>query len=173
MYPMYIQRVEQTKDEQVLSLIESIGQHYRTNIGNRYVRNAFRFLQLEDKEWALIESVTEKAEYYEYQGYHLDELYERVLALARFVYHARRELAPQLRARLSSYSSGPGPLGNDRVLRDMAVNNFGANLSILADLVNELYERVVRIDDDSSRGRKPVYATMRGLEEIGTYLVPA
>ena len=163
--------MQQTKDEQILSIVDSIGQHYRTNIGNRYVRNAFSILPLDAKDWSLIESVTEKSDYYRYQGYHLDELYERVLALALFVHHARRDLAPKLRAILSNYSSGPGPLGNDKVLRDMAVNNFAANLSILADLTNELYERVVEIDDASSRGRKPVYATMRQLEDVGRYLV--
>ena len=162
----------QTKDDEIFGLIDSIGQHYRTNLGNRYVRNAFHVLPLDAKEWALIESVTEKAEYYRYQGYHFDELYERILALARFVYHARRELAPQLRARLSTYSSGPGPLGNDRILRDMAVNNFGSNLSILADLVNQLYARTVELDTADARGRKPIYQTMRGLDELGTYLVP-
>ncbi len=168
---MYIPVVEQTKDEQVLTLVDSIGQHYRTNLGNRYVRNAFSILPLDAKDWNLIESVTEKSDYYRYQGYHLDELYERIYALALFIHHARTDLAPKLRAILSNYSSGPGPLGNDRVLRDMAVNNFAANLGILADLVNELYERTVELDDASSRGRTPVYATMRQLEDVGRYLV--
>ncbi|MFW6293253.1 MAG: hypothetical protein ACOC7V_13140 [Spirochaetota bacterium] len=163
----------QTKDEEILSLIDTIGQHYRTNIGNRYVRNAFNVLPLDAKEWAVIESVTEKAEYYRYQGYHLDELYERIVVLARFVYHARRELQPQLRARLSTYSSGPGPLGNDRILRDMAVNNFQSNLSILADLVNKLYSRAVDLDVEMARGKTPVYRSMRELDELGTYLVPS
>lgn len=162
----------QTKDEEILNLIDTIGQHYRTNLGNRYVRNAFSILPLDPKEWALIESVTEKAELYRFQGYHFDELYDRVLALARFVYHARRELQPQLRARLSTYSSGLGPLGNDRVLRDMAVNNFGSNLSILADLVNKLYSRAAEIDVEMAKGKMPVYKSMRGLDELGTYLVP-
>lgn len=164
--------MQQTKDEEIFGLIDSIGQHYRTNIGNRYVRNAFSVLPLDAKDWALIESVTEKAEYHQYQGYHMDELYERILALGRFIYHARRELAPQLRARLSTYSSGPGPLGNDRVLRDMAVNNFDSNLSILADLVNKLYARTVEVDTELARGHMPVYKSFRGLDEIGTYLVP-
>ncbi|MFW5688856.1 MAG: hypothetical protein ACOC1U_04715 [Spirochaetota bacterium] len=163
----------QTKDEEIFNLIDSIGQHYRTNLGNRYVRNAFSVLPLDAKEWGLIESVTEKAEYYRYQGYHMDELYERILALARFIYHGRRELAPQLRARLSTYSSGPGPLGTDKILRDMAVNNFASNLSILADLVNQLYQRTVQIDQELARGKTPVYKKMRELEELGTYLVPA
>ncbi len=162
----------QTKDEEIMNLIDTIGQHYRTNLGNRYVRSAFSILPLDNKEWGLIESVTEKAEYHRYQGYHLDELYERIVALARFVYHARKELQPQLRARLSTYSSGPGPLGNDKILRDMAVNNFDSNLSILADLVNKLYARAVELDMEMARGKTPVYKSMRELDELGTYLVP-
>jgi hypothetical protein len=163
----------QTKDDEIFGLIDSIGEHYRTNLGNRYVRNAFSVLPLDAKEWALIESVTEKADYYRYQGYHMDELYDRILALARFIYHARRELAPQLRVRLSTYSSGPGPLGNDRILRDMAVNNFASNLSILADLVNQLYQRVVEVDQELAKGKMPVYKSIRSLDELGTYLVPS
>jgi len=162
----------QTKDEEIFNLIDTIGHHYRTNIGNRYVRNAFNVLPLDAKDWSIIESVTEKSEHYRYQGYHLDELYDRIVALARFIYHARRELLPQLRSRLSNYSSGPGPLGNDRVLRDMAVSNFQSNLSIMADLVNRLYSRTVEIDIERARGKVPVYKSMRELDEIGTYLVP-
>jgi hypothetical protein len=162
----------QTKDEEIFDLIDAIGQHYRSNIGNRYVRNAFSVLPLDTKDWGLIESVTEKAEYHRYQGYHIDELYDRILALARFIYHARKELQPQLRARLSTYSSGPGPLGNDKVLRDMAVSNFDSNLSILADLVNKLYTRTVEIDKQMANGRCPVRDSMPDLAEIGTYLVP-
>jgi hypothetical protein len=162
----------QTKDEEIMNLIDSIGQHYRNNLGNRFVRNAFSVLPLDTKQWGLMESVTEKADYYRYQGYHLDELYDRIIVLARFVYHARRELQPQLRARLSTYSSRPGPSGNDRILRDMAVNNFESNLSILADLVNQLYGRVVELDVQQANGKVPVYKTVRELDELGTYLVP-
>lgn len=162
----------QTKDEEIFNLIESIGQHYRTNIGNRFVRNAFSSLPLDTKDWTLVESITEKSEYYRYQGYHLDELYERILALARFIYHARIELQPNLRNRLSAYGSGTAPTPNDRVLRDMAVNNFGSNLAIFADLVNKLYARTVEVDKDLARGRMPVYKSIRELEELGTFLVP-
>jgi hypothetical protein len=161
----------QTKDEQIMNLIDTIGQHYRQNLGNRYVRNSFSILPLDARDWDLIESVTEKANYYQHQGYHFDELYERVLALGRFVYHARRELKPQLRARLGLGSQGPAPVGNERLLRDMAVNNFGANLSILADMVNELYTLVVSLDNKSARGRKPVHESYGELSQIGSYLV--
>jgi hypothetical protein len=162
----------QIKDGEVMSLIESIGAHYRTNIGNRYIRGAFRVLPLDQGSWNVIESITEKSEYYSLQGYHLDELYERILALAEFVYHARREVQPKLRMMLSSYATGSIPTGNERILRDMAVNNFASNLSILADLVNKLYSRIVDLDMEAHRHGSPVYKTFKGLSEIGQYLVP-
>ena len=155
-----------------MQLIDQIGQHYRANIGNRYVRSALRTLPLEHKEWDLIESVTEKASYYQHQGYHLDELYDRILVLGRFVFHARRELQPKLRMLLTGSGSGPAPTGNDRVLRDMAVNNFASNLSILADMVNQLYSCAVAIDDQITRPRAPVHTTVPELKELGGYLVP-
>lgn len=162
----------QIKDGEVMSIIDSIGAHYRTNIGNRYIRGAFKVLPMDSSAWNAIESVTEKSDYYELQGYHFDELYERILALAQFVYHARRELQPQLRMMLSGSSSGGVPTGNERILRDMAVNNFASNLAILADLVNKLYTRTVELDMEANRHGRPVYKTIRGLDEIGQYLVP-
>lgn len=162
----------QVKDSEVMSLIESISTHYRTNIGNRYIRGAFRILPIDQATWNVIESITEKSEYFALQGYHFDELYERILALARFVYHARRELQPQLRMMLSSYASGSVPTGNERILRDMAVNNFASNLSILADAVNQLYTRTVELDTEAHRDGRPVYKTIKGLDEIGQFLVP-
>lgn len=161
----------QTKDEQIMNLIETIGRHYRQNLGNRYVRNAFSVLQLDAKDWDLIESVTEKSNYYQHQGYHFDELYERVLALGHFIYHARRELKPQLRNRLGIGVGGPAQVGNERLLRDMAVNNFGANLSILADMVNELYTLTVTLDNQQARGKRPVHDNYKELQQIGSYLV--
>ena len=162
----------QVKDGEVMSLIESIGAHYRTNIGNRYIRGAFRVLPIDQAAWNTIESVTEKADYYSLQGYHFDELYERIVAMAGFVYHARRELQPQLRMMLSSYASGSIPTGNERILRDMAVNNFASNLSILADLVNKLYSRTVDLDMEENRHGRPVCKDFKGLSEVGQYLVP-
>ena len=162
----------QIKDSEVMSIIDSIGEHFRTNIGNRYIRGAFRVIPLDQRTWNLLESVTEKSNYYSLQGYHFDELYDRILALAEFVYHARRELQPQLRMMLSSATGGALPSGNERILRDMAVNNFASNLSILADLVNKLYTRVVALDIEAHRNGTPVYKSMKGLSEIGQYLVP-
>ncbi|MDR2257626.1 MAG: hypothetical protein LBE14_00600 [Treponema sp.] len=157
----------QVRDAQVIRLIERIGEHYRTNISNRYIRPALLQLPLEKQSWDLIEILTEKIEQYRYQGFHLDELYRQIAAAARFVALTRRELAPTLRNRLS----GGGNSGSDKVLREMAVNNFGSNLQLFADLVNELYVNLVELDKLDARGRRPLYLQMPELQDIGRMLV--
>ncbi|TVQ36203.1 MAG: hypothetical protein EA384_14880 [Spirochaetaceae bacterium] len=155
-------------------MIEAIGNHFRANLNNRYLRQAVMTLTLDRPTWNLIEQLTEKSEYYRLQGYHLDELYDRILAMARFVYHARRELQPHLRALLARQNSPAGMTisGNDRVLREMSVNNFASNLNILADLVDKFYHKVVDIDRERHHGRQPAYSRIKELHELGRYLVP-
>ena len=155
------------KDAHVIRLVERIGEHYRTNISNRFIRPTLLQLPLEKQSWDLIETLTEKIEQYRYQGFHLDELYRQIIAAARFVSVIRRDLAPTLRSRLST-SGGNGP---DRVLREMAVNNFGSNLQVFADLVNELYVSLVELDKSSAKGRRPQYASIPELGDVGRMLV--
>ena len=156
------------RDAQIVRLIERIGEHYRTNISNRFIRPALLQLPLEKQSWDLIEILTEKIEQFRYQGFHLDELYRQIIAAARFVSITRRDLVPTLRNRLSSGSSGSG---SDRVLRDMAVNNFGSNLQVFADLVNELYVNLVELDKLEAKGKRPLYMSIPELQDIGRLLV--
>lgn len=60
---------------------------------------------------------------------------------------------------------------SDKVFRDMAITNFGPNLKILADKVNELYVKVVAIDKESAGVKSPVFSQIPELKEIGRYLV--
>ena len=154
------------RDAQIIRLVERIGEHYRTNISNRFIRPALLQLPLEKQSWDLIEVLTEKIEQYRYQGFHLDELYRQIVACARFVAITRREMVPTLRNRLSGGASGP-----DRVLRDMAVNNFGSNLQLFADLVNELYVSLVELDKLQAKGHRPLYMSIPELQDIGRMLV--
>jgi len=156
------------RDAQIIRLIERIGEHYRTNISNRFIRPALLHLPLEKQSWDAIETLTEKIEQYRYQGFQLDELYRQIIAAARFVAFTRRELVPTLRSRLSASGSGSGP---DRVLRDMAVNNFGSNLQVFADLVNELFVKLVELDKAAAKGHRPFYMTMPELQDVGRMLV--
>jgi hypothetical protein len=148
--------LEQIKDAQVMRLIERIGEHYKTNISNRYIRPALLQLPLDKTTWDNIESLTEKFEQYRYEGFHLDELYRQIAATARFVVATRREVAPSLRYRLSEGSSG----GSDRVMRDMAVNTFTANLELFAKLLCELYNRVKDLDSVHASNKGPLYRQM-------------
>lgn len=156
----------QVRDAQIVRLLERLGEHYRSNISNRFIRPALLQLPIEKQNWDLIEALTEKVEAYQYQGTHLDELYHQVIAAARFVSITRRELVPGLRNRLGGSSSG-----QDRVLRDMAVNNFASNLQLFADMVNELYITLVELDKIDAKGHRPLYLSIPELQEIGRLLI--
>jgi len=158
----------QIKNPEIFAAVESLGEHFRTNISNRFTRRAISSMILDPGTWHLIEELTEKVENYRYQGYHFDEIYSQVLAISRFVYQARRDVLPNIRV-LASVNDRIGD--SDKVFRDMAVANFGPNLKILADKVNELYMRVVAIDKDSAGQKSPVFAQIPELKEIGRYLV--
>lgn len=156
----------QIKNPEVYSMIEAIGHHYKTNISNRFTRGALSMLILENATWNQIEELTEKTDNYRYQGYHLDELYALILAMARFISAARKQASQSLR-----YGSVDKLSPQDKVLRDMVVNNFGSNLNILADSLNKLYVKIVELDKDAAMGRQPVYLKFPELGELGRYLV--
>lgn len=160
----------QLKNPDILAAIEAIGEHYRGNISNRFTRRALSTMTLDPGSWNLIEDFTEKLENYRYQGYHLDELYSQILAMARFVYQARKQIGPNLKY-LSQASGIERVSDADRIFRDMAVNNFGSNLKILADRLNELYVKVAAIDKESCGQKPPIYTQIPELREIGRYLV--
>ena len=157
------------RDANIIRLIERLSEHYKSNISNRFIRPALLQLPMEKQAWDLIESLTEKIEQYRYQGYHLDELYRQIAACARFVAVARRDLVPSLRTRLSSgVNASTGP---DKVLKDMAVNNFASNLQLFADIVNELFLKLVEFDKVQAKGKRPVYMNLPELSDIGRLLV--
>jgi hypothetical protein len=153
----------QIQDASIARLVEKIGEHYRTNISNRFIRPALLQLPFDNQSWDLLEDLTERA----IHGIHLDELYRQIVAAAHFVALVRRELLPGLRGRIAR-SDTPG---QDKVLRDMAVNNFASNLQVFADLVNELFIKLVEADKIDSKGHLPLYAQMPELANIGRLLV--
>jgi hypothetical protein len=159
----------QVRDGHVIRLIEHIGEHYRSNIANRFIRPVLLQLPLEKQAWDQIEILTEKIDQFRYQGFDLIELYRQIAASAYFVSLTRREIVPGLRNRINNTSSASS--GSDRVLRNMAVNNFGSNIKIFADLVNELYVILVELDKKDAKGHRPLYLQIPELEEIGSLLV--
>jgi len=158
--------LDRIKDARVISLIEQIGEHYRSNISNRFLRPILLQLNIDKTTWDHIETLTEKMEMYLYQGFHLDELYRQIAACARFVEVARNNMVPTLRNKV-----GAMPNSNDKILRDMAASNFKANLQLFADQLNQLYIFLVEIDRAQANKRPAVYTQIQELYNVGRLLV--
>lgn len=163
------------KNQDIVKLVEKSNLHYISNIYNRHIRKAFMNMQMSRPAWETLERFTDKSDYYKVQGYQFQEIYEYIHAAATFVYHAKREVLPNLKnllfggsdTMLSRQSAG----GGDMILRKMAMDNFGANLSIFADLINELYIKTVAIDKEEHKGQRAVYERIDELKEVGQLLI--
>jgi hypothetical protein len=149
---------------QVLRILEQIENHYQANIATPFIRPALLQLPLDPQDWTQIEMLTQKQA--RNLGFDLNDLYRQVSAAARFISMVRRELLPTLRIRLRN-DVPP----SHKVFRDMAINNFGSNLKVFADLLNELYLALVELDRQSSRGHMPLYLQMPELLDVGHMLV--
>ena len=149
------------KDTMVIRLIEQIGKHYQANISNRFIRPLLLQLQLDKNTWDQIELLTEKAEMFSYQGFHLDELYRQIVACARFIEVARSGLIPNIRSKLAAV-----PSGSDKILREMAASNFVSNLQVFSDLLNELYVNLINLDKQSANKKPPVYTQVPELSSV-------
>ena len=156
----------QLKDPDIYRIVEKIGDHFTSNVSNRFIRKALVVLELAQSEWDRLENLTSKTDYYKQNGFTFDELYEMVLAAAHFIHEARQKLLPNIRGMLAH-----GSTEQDRVLRDMAAQNFGVNLAIFSDLVNELYLKTTALDRAAHEKKRPVYERIPELKDIGKLLV--
>jgi hypothetical protein len=154
------------KDPDIFRIVEKVGDHYINNVSNRFIRKALMILELQQAEWDRLDNLTSKSEYYKQQGFQFDELYEMVLAAAHFIHEARVKMLPNIRGML-----GAGSNDQERVLRDMAAQNFGVNLKIMADLVNELYLKTTSLDKAAHEKKRPVFERIPELKELGKMLV--
>ncbi len=154
------------KDPGVFKVVEKMGDHFQTNISNRFIRKALPMLDLRQSEWDRLENLTNELENYKIRGFEFDELYETVLAAAHFIFQARARMVPNIRTILAA-----GAGDSERVLRDMAAQNFPLNLSIFSDQVNELYMKTANLDRQAHSKSKPVYERIPELKDIGRMLV--
>ncbi len=164
------------RNEEIFKIIEKIRNHYHTNLNNRFIRKALLLMKVPRGTWDAIARLTEKTDFYKIQGYPYKELYEQIHAAATFVHQARIDVAPRLRALLSDgtetvFSRQNQKGGEDKTLRDMAINNFPANLGVFSDLVNELYVKAVEQDKAEHPNERPVFERMAELKEIGRLLI--
>jgi len=163
------------RDEKLFKIIEKLRAHYHDNLNNRFVRKALLLMKVPSGTWDALGRLTEKNDLYKIQGYHYKELYEQIHAAATFVFQARIDVLPRLKAMLSSgtdtvFSRSKAEEPKDRILLEMAINNFPANLGVFSDLVNELYVRAAELDRQDHPKEKPVYEHMPELKELGRLL---
>lgn len=156
------------KDPEIFKIIERIGDHYQNNISNRFIRKVLVLLDLPQSEWDRLDSLTTKSEYYKNQGFQFEELYEMVIAAAHFIYQARTKMLPNLKNIIAQ-----GGTDADRVLREMAAQNFPLNLGVLSDQINELYLKTTSLDREAHDKKRPVYERIPELKDIGRFLVNA
>jgi len=162
------------RNEEIFKIIEKIRNHYHTNLNNRFIRKALLLMKVPRGTWDAIARLTEKTDLYKIQGYPYKELYEQIHAAATFVHQAKIDVAPRLRILLSGgaervFSRQKG--GEDKILLDMAINNFPANLGVFSDLINELYVKAVEQDKADHPNERPVFERMPELKEIGRFLI--
>jgi hypothetical protein len=139
-------------DPGVLKAITTLGEHFQRNVNNPYVRDILLSLDVSDSDWRMIERLTMPRQIDGIQGYGLEELYDGIVAMARFVYTARRAAVPKIG---NFVSQGASPMVK------MAIKAFPANLLSFSEMVFDLYKRVRSLDEAASSG------TMQGrIEEL-------
>ena len=148
--------------DSVIRLIKQLVDHYNTNIANRFTRPVLVQLPFDPVLWDQIKAITERYDQPGYKGHRIDDLYQQILALTKFVEVVRREVAPSLRYKIV----GNYPDKMDRVVREMTINNFSDNLQIFANLIYELYTKLVELDTEASKGKIPVYKQYAELDDI-------
>jgi len=153
-------------DYDVFDTLDEVRKHYRSNMSNTFIRSALLSMDMPYDQRNSIENVTEKLEMYKNQGYRFEELYNGIYSLAVFIYKARLDVIPGIK--VSSLLKDASP--SEKVLAGMAADNLKANLNILADRVNELYLKVVRLDVKSHKVKSPVYTRMEELDKLGQLL---
>ena len=162
------------RNEEIFKIVDKIREHYHTNLNNRYVRKALLLMRVPRGTWDAIARLTEKTDFYKIQGYPYKDLYEQIHAAATFVHHAKVEVIPRLRDLLTGgtqtvFSREKG--GEDKILLEMAINNFPANLGVFSDMIDSLYVKTVEQDKADHPNERPVFERMPELKEIGRLLI--
>jgi hypothetical protein len=166
--------MESVRNQEIFKIVEKIREHYHTNLNNQYIRKALLLMKVPRGTWDAIARLTEKSDFYKIQGYPYKELYEQIYAAATFVHHAKIEVTPNLKQLVSGGTDtvfSRGKPGEDRILLDMAITNFPANLGVFSDLINSLYVKTVEQDKADHPNVRPIYERMPELKEIGRLLI--
>lgn len=158
----------QIRDPDIYALIQKIGEHFNSNISNRYIRPVLMSIQVDSENGINIAALTERYEQYRYQGYQLSDLYHQIFALSWFCFRIRHTVLNDLKNQVFQKDAGPRT-GQDRVFRDMAIFNFPANLQVLIGLLVELYNKAVAEDQRINVGKRLIKDSIPDLKNLEHY----
>ena len=150
-------------DRIIAEIVVRIGRHYNENIATRFLRPLFAQILSDIELSRRIVDLTEHSEDFVLQGFHLDDLYYDIIALARFIYLVRRDILPNI---TSLTESNTKMATADKVYRNMAFSNLGPNLSLLASMVLELYQATLKYDKKAAGRRKTTASRITDLAEM-------
>jgi hypothetical protein len=143
---------------EIQKLIENVCDQFR-HLNNPRLKNSFSAIAISSDEWRLIERLTSPAFGVKaaLQRYGFAELYEQVLAAAKFVYYVRKQIA----------SNPPMPLGAT-LFDKMAIRSLPANLNIMADQLRTLYGKLLLLDAEDNP--EPICHSIPELDRTLFYL---
>lgn len=150
-------------DRVIAEIVVRIGKHYSENIATRFLRPLFAQILSDTELSRRIVDLTEHSEDFVIRGFHLDDLYYNIIALARFIYLVKRDVLPNI---TSLAESSMKEASADVVYRTMAFSNLEPNLSLLASLLLDLYHTALEYDKKMAKGRKTVASRIPHLSEI-------
>lgn len=158
----------QVRTPELFQKLEKLAAHYLGNVASQYVKAEFPNLTLSRRDWDEIELITARQELYRHQGYHLDELYLKLLALARFVKQARTQWGSNIKNLVSIRYSGRS--SSEKLMAEMVAANFPSNVSVLAEMVLELFYLTRKEDADQNQGKYKGLASVPEAKEIEALL---
>ena len=150
-------------DRIIAEIIVRIGRHYNENIATRFLRPLFAQILSNIDLSRHIVDLTEHSDDFVLQGFHLDDLYYDIIALARFIYLVRRDVLPNI----NSIAEANTKLATaDKVYRNMAFSNLAPNLNLLSSMVLELYRATLQYDTKMAGRSKTVASRITSLADI-------
>ena len=157
-------------DRIIAEIVVRIGRHYNENTATRFLRPLFAQILSNIDLSRHIVDLTEHSDDFVLQGFHLDDLYYDIIALARFIYLVRRDVLPNINLITEANTKMATA---DKVYRNMAFSNLGPNLAVLASMVLELYHATLQYDKKVAGRNKTVASRITDLSDIERLLTSA
>ena len=158
----------QIRSPELFTKLERLAQHYNNNIASHSLKADIASVTMAQRDWDEVELITARQEVFRHQGYHLDELYLKLLSMARLIKQLRVHLAPRLRTLINNrYGMKPS---RDKLMAEMTAANFLPNLASLSDMVSDLFQLTKREDLAQNHGEPRVLATVPEARDIENLL---